>query len=264
MSEIVESPTFQNHEFRLHVRPHGDGFVVHASSLAESLGFREGSELVRTLPDENKLMIDVDTPGGRQRVWFVTEPGFYRALGQRQAARVRDDGARERVERFQDWVYGEVLPAIRKNGRYEHPDAVSEAPPELPATPADRIDALGAAVRSGFVPRKQGQRQADEILADLGLAERPRTLEEERLDVALRWIRRDHETGDTFSAREFHRALNGQYWVRTIRDTDTVLDDLVGTGHLRRLPRPTTMLRGRPPSPRFEVLGTRREIGGTP
>lgn len=49
---------------------------------------------------------------------YLTEAGFYRALGQRQAARIADAELRERVERFQSWTYGIVLPQIRKTGSY--------------------------------------------------------------------------------------------------------------------------------------------------
>jgi prophage antirepressor-like protein len=222
--------------------------------VLDVLGIANPSDAVAGLDDDEFGNTEVvDSAGRRQpNSYVVSESGLYSLI-----LRSRKPEAKA----FKRWITHEVLPQIRKTGAYR-PDG--EARQELPATPADRIDALGAAVRSGFVPRKQGQRQADEILADLGLAERPRTAEEERLDIALRWVRRDHEVGDTFSARDFHRALNGQYWVRTIHDTDAVLDSLVGSGHLRRQPRPTTLLRGRPPSPRFEVLATRREIGGAP
>jgi prophage antirepressor-like protein len=120
---------FQNDEFQLQVQPDGDSFIVQASGLAAALGFREGSGLVWTLPDHEKCKVDVDTPGGRQLVWFVREPGFYRALGQRQAARIKDETVRAQVERFQGWVYGEVLPAIRRTGGY------GSAQPDL-STPA--------------------------------------------------------------------------------------------------------------------------------
>ena len=44
---------------------------------------------------------------------------------------------REQVERFQAWVYGEVLPSLRKQGRYE------VAPREM-----TKLEALRAAIES--------------------------------------------------------------------------------------------------------------------
>lgn len=109
---------FGNSEFELRVTPDGDSFRVAAPGLARALGFRAALDLVRSVPEPEKGYELVRTPGGDQQVWYVTEPGFYRALGQRQAARVKDEETRSRVARFQDWVYGEVLPAIRKTGSY--------------------------------------------------------------------------------------------------------------------------------------------------
>lgn len=121
--------TFANGEFRLSVETHPeDGFRVEAPGLARALGFREAFDLLRTIPAEEKGSELVRTPGGDQQLGYLTEAGFYRALGQRQASRIKDELIRGKVERFQSWVYGEVLPTIRKTGSY----TVTAAPvPEL-------------------------------------------------------------------------------------------------------------------------------------
>lgn len=104
-----------NGEFDLSITPHAtDGFRVLAPGLARALGFREAFDLLRSIPLEEKGSEIVRTPGGDQRVGFVTEAGFYRALGQRRSARIADDAVRGMVVRFQAWVYGEVLPSLRK------------------------------------------------------------------------------------------------------------------------------------------------------
>lgn len=104
-----------NGEFDLSITPHAiDGFRVLAPGLAKALGFREAYNLLRSIPDQEKGSTLVWTPGGQQAVGYLTEAGFYRALGQRQSARIADDAARGMVERFQAWVYGEVLPSLRK------------------------------------------------------------------------------------------------------------------------------------------------------
>lgn len=113
MSEIVP---FSNGEFRLEITPHdADGFRVRAPGVARQLGFREAFDLLRNIPDAEKGSELVRTPnGGQQQVTYLTEAGFYRALGQRQAARIADSAARGVVERFQSWVFGEVLPKLRR------------------------------------------------------------------------------------------------------------------------------------------------------
>lgn len=106
---------FRNDEFELAITPHdADGFHVQASGVARALGFREAHDLIRTIPDSEKGSELSRTLGGEQQVLYLTEAGFYRALGQRQAARIKSAAVRAMVERFQGWVYGTVLPEMRR------------------------------------------------------------------------------------------------------------------------------------------------------
>lgn len=140
MSTETGIRVFENQEFQLRVTPAGDSFRVDAPGLARALGFRESHDLVRSVPDGEKGSELVRTPGGLQNVTYVTEPGFYRAMGQRQAARIKSADVRQKVTRFQDWVYGEVLPAIRKTGSY-----VSAAAPVPALNSPEGILALASA-----------------------------------------------------------------------------------------------------------------------
>lgn len=109
---------FDNGEFHLDVTPHDtDGFRVPAEQIARALSTR-GRDLVRSIPDAEKGRALVRTPGGEQESWYLTEAGFYRAIGQRQTGRIEDRETRAQVERFQSWVYGDVLPSIRRTGSY--------------------------------------------------------------------------------------------------------------------------------------------------
>ena len=139
---------FSNGEFRLLVdQDETDGFRVKAPGLARALGFREAHDLLRSIPEAEKGSELVRTPGGDQQCGYVTEAGFYRALGQRQSARIADPDMRDAVERFQSWVYREVLPAIRKAGRYEVaiPTSFAEAL-ELAASQARQLEAVAPKV----------------------------------------------------------------------------------------------------------------------
>ncbi|TDD97701.1 BRO-N domain-containing protein [Actinomadura rubrisoli] len=109
---------FHNEEFHLRITPIGDSFKVEAPGLARALAFRDAHRLVESIPDEEKGYTTACTPGGDQRIWHVTEPGFYRVLGQRQVSRIKDSTVRDQVTRFQDWVYRDVLPTIRRAGTY--------------------------------------------------------------------------------------------------------------------------------------------------
>ncbi|MEU2724041.1 BRO-N domain-containing protein [Streptomyces smyrnaeus] len=127
---------FANNEFDIDFLPDGgNGFAVVASGVARALGFRDAHRLVESIPDDEKGYTTTCTPGGNQQVWLLKEPGFYRAIGQRQADRIKDEGVRDQVKRFQSWVYADVLPSLRKHGRYE------VAPP--PPTPKEISSAAG-------------------------------------------------------------------------------------------------------------------------
>ena len=55
---------------------------------------------------------DTLTPGGMQAVAFIPEGDIYRL-----AAKSELPGA----DKFESWIFDEVLPAIRKHGEYKHP-----------------------------------------------------------------------------------------------------------------------------------------------
>jgi len=113
---------FSNGEFILDVEHHeADGFRVQAPGLARALDVTDARNLLRGVPAEEQGSSLVTTPGGEQRVSYVTEAGFYRVLGQRQTGRIHDPATRERVQRFQNWVYRDVLPSIRRTGGYGTP-----------------------------------------------------------------------------------------------------------------------------------------------
>lgn len=114
---------FTNSEFNIELIPDGESFKAVAAGVARALGNADARDLIRNIPDDEKGSELVPTPGGEQQVWVLKEPGFYRAIGQRQAARIKNPEIRAQVERFQTWVYSEVLPSLRKHGRYEVPVA---------------------------------------------------------------------------------------------------------------------------------------------
>ena len=89
----------------------------------------------------------LDSLGRTQEVRIISEPDMLRLIvGSKLPA----------AERFERWVFEEVLPSIRKTGRYEVPSPDLCTPPRLPQ-PADRIAAasriFNQLVRSGNVAR---------------------------------------------------------------------------------------------------------------
>lgn len=107
-----------------------------APDVARALDYRTANDMTRILDEDEKGTQIVRTPGGDQEVSVISESGLYSAI-----LRSRKPEAKK----FRKWVTSEVLPAIRRTGRYEAPAPVVVAP--APALPDTRlVVALEAAV----------------------------------------------------------------------------------------------------------------------
>ncbi|MFG3342413.1 Bro-N domain-containing protein [Glycomyces sp. NPDC048151] len=118
-----------NEEFKLQIIYEGQSFKVPSAALATALGFSRHRDMIRMLPEQHQTTAIIATPGGTQQVAAVTEPGFYRLISQRLASRIADADLRAMVERFQEWVFDEVLPGLRRSGAYVlYNEAATETP----------------------------------------------------------------------------------------------------------------------------------------
>lgn len=153
------SKQFSNGEFQLSIEPHPvDGFRVLAPGLAKSLSVDSAANILRSIPEEEKGYSLVNTLGGQQNVGHVTEAGFYRAIGQRQIGRIQDPTARTMVERFQNWVYREVLPSIRATGGYAAAPSAELTPEVLMAK---ALIAADSAIKSKALELEAAQPAVD-------------------------------------------------------------------------------------------------------
>lgn len=86
-----------------------DGKAV-ANDVATALGYADPAKTISTkVKDKNKGVTKMVTPGGIQSVTVLEEAGIYQLIfGSKLPS----------AEKFQDWVFEEVLPAIRKTGQY--------------------------------------------------------------------------------------------------------------------------------------------------
>lgn len=96
-----------------------------AADVAQSLDYRMASDMTRSLDDDEKGTQIVRTPSGDQEMLVINESGLYSAILKSR---------KPEAKRFKRWVTHEVLPAIRKTGRY----ALSGTP-ALPALTQDRV-----------------------------------------------------------------------------------------------------------------------------
>lgn len=82
-----------------------------AKDVAKALNISWSSATLAQIPEEWKGMMNFITPGGNQELICITEAGMYKLAFRCQSSEVAD--------KFTNWVAGEVLPSIRKTGRYE-------------------------------------------------------------------------------------------------------------------------------------------------
>ncbi len=82
--------------------------------VAGILGYKETAKAVREHVDEEDKGVSVlDTPGGKQEMTIINESGLYSLVLSSKLPKAKE---------FKHWVTSEVLPSIRKYGRYNLPD----------------------------------------------------------------------------------------------------------------------------------------------
>jgi prophage antirepressor-like protein len=106
-----------------------------AADVCAALGFSNPRQAVSShVADEHRDVQTVDTPGGRQQVTVIDEPGMYAlAFGSRLPS----------AAAFRDWVFSEVLPALRHTGTYTVPAAMPTHAEALRGW-ADAVDQVAA------------------------------------------------------------------------------------------------------------------------
>ncbi|MGP1436261.1 MAG: BRO-N domain-containing protein [Phocaeicola sp.] len=81
-----------------------------AKSIIDYLGLGNITEALRSLDDDEKLSSVILKSGQRREMKFVNESGLYHLIFQSR---------KPEAKKFRKWVTAEVLPSLRKTGRYE-------------------------------------------------------------------------------------------------------------------------------------------------
>ena len=82
--------------------------------VASALGYAEPQKAVRMhVDDEDKGVSKMDSPGGTQQMTIINESGLYCLILSSKLPSAK---------KFKRWVTSEVLPIIRKTGRYNIPN----------------------------------------------------------------------------------------------------------------------------------------------
>lgn len=107
---MSQSLTFQSHSVRVHTEGEQVMFVVKDVCLALGISW-SGSKILSGIPDSWKGVVKLPTPrGGVQKFVVINEAGMYKLAFRSN---------KPEADAFTNWVASEVLPAIRKTGKYE-------------------------------------------------------------------------------------------------------------------------------------------------
>lgn len=125
-TNTVSTFNFETHAIRTLVINNEPWFV--AKDICDALNIQNVSQALANLDDDEKMissdsMLNIGSAGnGAQSLSLVAESGMYTLI-----LRCRDAVKKGSIpHRFRKWVTAEVLPAIRKTGKYEKPMPIAD------------------------------------------------------------------------------------------------------------------------------------------
>lgn len=113
MTQVVPYK-FENTEIRV-VEIDGEPWFV-GKEIAETLGYADATTAIRSHCKGVQTLHPLPTDGGMQNVRILSEPDMLRLVV---------NSTLPAAERFERWVFEEVLPSIRKTGGYTAKSATS-------------------------------------------------------------------------------------------------------------------------------------------
>jgi prophage antirepressor-like protein len=117
---------FEDNLVRVRVDENGAPWFV-AKDICRVLDISKYRDAIAQLDEDERVSINVDTPGGPQVMAAVSESGLYALIFRSR---------KSEAKRIRKWVTSEVLPSIRKTGGYTTPGlAARQTLVELPLPP---------------------------------------------------------------------------------------------------------------------------------
>ena len=118
MEVFMDISTFNNSEFgEIRTIQNDSGILFCGSDVARALGYARPADAI-SAHCKGVCVLPTPSAGGVQNTKFITEGDVYRLI-----AHSKLPGA----ERFERWVFDEVLPSIRKHGAYLTEDVLEQA-----------------------------------------------------------------------------------------------------------------------------------------
>lgn len=109
MENWLSQPVFEGHSIRVTGTPENPWWIL--SDICRALELEAPHRtLARLKDDEHSTTVVEDALGRPQEMTTINESGVYRLIFMSR---------KPAAERFRLWVFREVLPSIRKTGRYE-------------------------------------------------------------------------------------------------------------------------------------------------
>lgn len=115
MSDLAVFSFHESHDVRVQVIEVQPWFCL--IDVCAVLDIQNVSQLKKQLDEKGVCKTYTPTNGGKQQVTFVNEPNLYRVIFRSN---------KPEAKQFQDWVFNEVLPTIRKTGSYSLPKPVEK------------------------------------------------------------------------------------------------------------------------------------------
>ncbi|MGG2139925.1 BRO-N domain-containing protein [Symbiopectobacterium sp. RP] len=112
-----------------------------ASDVCDALSIVNTARALSRLDEDEKDIHSMNTPGGEQKLSTINGSGLYSLILTSRKAEAR---------KFKKWVTSEVLPTIRKTGKYEHPTHKPEAREPLTADDTSHLARLIWGISNGF------------------------------------------------------------------------------------------------------------------
>lgn len=115
MSNQIINFTFEAQTVRTATNPQGEIYFC-LPDVSAILAIKNGRDTIAKLDEKGVEKIYTPTKGGTQQITFISEPNLYRVIFRSNKAE---------AVKFQNWVFDEVLPSIRKTGQYTTPTVQS-------------------------------------------------------------------------------------------------------------------------------------------
>ena len=108
MQNVISVFSFKSQNVRTQVVNAEPWFCL--GDVADILAISNHNEIVGRLKEKGCKKIAIPTKGGNQELTFINEPNLYRVIFRSRKAE---------AVKFQDWIFEEVIPQIRKTGGYQ-------------------------------------------------------------------------------------------------------------------------------------------------